>query len=70
MRWVDDALNAWRKQPIEPIYTVVYIDGMHVNRVGSDRTVMIATGLREDGVLEVLGFCAGPGESCGELLSD
>jgi len=57
MRWIDDVLNTWRKQPIEPIYTVVYIDGMHVNRVGSDRTVMIATGLREDGVLDVLGFC-------------
>jgi len=70
MRWIDDVLNTWRRQPIEPIYTVVYIDGMHVNRVGSDRTVMIATGLREDGVLEVLGFCVGPGESCGELLTD
>jgi putative transposase len=70
MRWTDDALNAWRKQPIEPIYTVVYIDGMHVNRIVSDRTVMLATGMREDGVLEVLGFCVGPVESCSELLAD
>ena len=70
MRWTDDALKAWRKQPIEPIYTVVYIDGMHVNRIGSDRTVMLATGIREDGVMEVLGFCVGQGESCGELLTD
>jgi transposase-like protein len=70
MRWTDDALKAWRKQQIEPLYTVVYIDGMHVNRIESDRTVMLATGIREDGVMEVLGFCVGPGESCGELLTD
>jgi putative transposase len=70
MRWTDDALKAWRKQPIEPIYTVVYIDGMHVNRVGSDRTVMLATGLRENGVMDVLGFCVSPGEQCGEFLAD
>ena len=69
-RWTDDALKAWRKQPIEPLYPVVYIDGMHVDRVGSDRTVMLATGMKEDGALEVLGFCAGPGEQCSELLAD
>jgi putative transposase len=70
MRWTDEALKAWRKRPIEPIYTVVYIDGMHLNRVGSDRTVMLATGMREDGVMDVLGFCVGPGEQCGEFLAD
>jgi transposase-like protein len=70
MRWTDDALQKWRKQPIEPLYHTVYIDGMHIDRVGSDRTVMLVTGMREDGVLDVLGFCVGCGESCGELLAD
>jgi len=69
-RWVDDALKSWRIQPIEPIYTVVYIDGMHVNRVGADRTVMLVTGMKEDGVLDVLGFCVGSSEQCVELLAD
>jgi len=70
MRWVDDALKAWRKQPIEPLYPVVYIDGMHVDRVGSDRTVMLVAGMREDGVLDVLDFSVGCGEQCSKLLSD
>lgn len=70
IRWTDDALKAWREQPIEPVYPVVYIDGMHVNRVGSDRTVMLVTGMREDGVLDVLGFCVGLGEQCRELLAN
>jgi len=69
-RWADDALKVWRRQPIEPMYTVVYIDGMHVDRVGSDRTVMLVTGMKEDGVLDVLGFCVGGGERCSELLAD
>ena len=70
MRWLDDSLQQWRKQPIEPIYPVVYIDGIHFNRVGSDRTVMLVTGMREDGVLDVLGFCVGLGEQCTELLAN
>jgi len=70
IRWTDDALKAWREQPIEPVYPVVYIDGMHVNRVGSDRTVMLVTGMKEDGVLDVLGFCVGLGEQCRELLAN
>lgn len=70
MRWTDDALKAWRKQPIEPVYCVVYVDGMHINRIGSDRTVMLVTGMKEDGVLDVLGFCVGLGEQCSELLAD
>ena len=29
----------WRNQPIEPVYPVVYIEGVHVDMVGSDRKV-------------------------------
>jgi putative transposase len=31
---------------------------------------MLVTGMTEDGVLEVLGFCVGPGEQCTDLLLD
>lgn len=70
MRWMDDRLHAWRQQLIEPIYRVVYIDGMHVNVLGGDRTVMIVAGQPQDGPLEVLGFCVSNGERCLELLED
>ena len=70
MRWLDEQLTRWRSQPIAPIYTVVYIDGMHVHKVGSGRNVMLVAGRRADGVMEVLGFCISTGEQCTALLSD
>jgi len=69
MRWLDEQLVRWRQEPIAPVYPVVYIDGMHVDRVGSDRTVMLVAGRRDNGLLEVLGFCVGAGESCTDLLA-
>ena len=44
MRWLDERLVAWRRQTIEARYRVVYVDGMHVNVLGGDRTVMLAAG--------------------------
>jgi len=70
MRWLDDQLALWRSQPMAPIYPVVYIDGMHVPMVGSDRNVMLVAGRRADGVMEVLGFCVSTGEQCRALLND
>ena len=69
-RWLDEHLVAWRSRPIVPAYKVVYIDGMHVDIVGGDRMVMLVTGRRPDGGLDVLGFCVSTGEQCVELLSD
>lgn len=69
-RWLQERLDLWRRQPIEPVYRVVYIDGMHVNVLGGDRNVMLVTGEREGGGLEVLGFCVSTGEQCRELLQD
>ncbi len=68
MRWLDDQLAAWRRRPIAPVYPVVYMDGMHVDVLGGDRMVMIVTGVRADGVKEVLDFCVSRGERCMELL--
>jgi len=70
MRWLDEHLAAYRNQQIASIYRVVYIDGMHVDMVGGDRVVMLVSGRREDGGLDVLGFSVGPGERCVELLAD
>jgi putative transposase len=70
MRWLDGELDTWRRQPIRPIYPVVYIDGLHVNRRGSDRMVLLVAGRRDDGRLEVLDFGVSAGESCTDLLRD
>ena len=69
-RWLDEQLAAWRTQPIANVYKVVYIDGMHVDVVGGDRMVMLVSGARDDGGLDVLGFSVGLGERCVELLAD
>jgi transposase-like protein len=69
LRWLDERLQQWRAQPIEPIYKVVYIDGMHVNCIEGDRMVMLVAGQREaQGPLEVLDFCVSSGERCLDLL--
>lgn len=70
MRWLDKQLAAWRERPIEPIYRVVYLDGMHLNVEGGDLNVMIVMGMTGDGRREVLGFAANHGEQCKELLWD
>lgn len=70
IRWLDDRILQWRQQPIKPVYPVVYIDGMHVDIVGGDRMVMLVMGRRQDGAVEVLGFCVSIGERCKSLLED
>ena len=70
MKWLDGELAEWRKRPLEPVYRVIYIDGMHVSRLGGDRRVMLVSGRRFDGSLEVLDFCISRGERCLELLKN
>jgi putative transposase len=70
MRWLDDRIIQWRRQPIKPVYPVVYIDGMHVNVLRRDKMVMLVIGRRQDGVKEVLGFCVSTGERCKSLLEN
>jgi transposase-like protein len=69
-RWLDRQLADWRKQPIEPIYRVVYLDGMHLDVQGGDVNGMLAMGMTHDGRKEVLGFAVHRGEQCRELLWD
>jgi putative transposase len=70
MRWFDEQLARWRRQPINPVYPVVYIDGMHVDVLGQDKMVMLVIGMRKDGIKEALGFCVSTGERCKSLLED
>jgi len=70
MRWLDGQLARWRQQPIEPVYKVVYVDGMHVDVVGGDRMVMLVAGQRADGRLDMLGLSVSTGERCLQLLKD
>lgn len=69
-RWLDQQLAAWRCRPIQPVYPVVFIDGMHVNVRGGDLNVMLVLGLTAGGQKEVLGFAVNRGEQCKELLWD
>ncbi len=69
-RWLDERLAAWRSELIAPVYTIVYVDGMHVDIVGGDRMVMLICGQRADGELDVLGFSVSRGERCVDLLAD
>jgi putative transposase len=69
-RWLDEQLAAWRGRPIEPIYRVVFLDGMHVHVRGGDLNVMIVMGMTDAGQKEVLGFAVNRGEQCRELLWD
>jgi len=70
MRWLDEQLSLWRRQPIEAVYKVVYVDGMHVDVLGKDRMVMLVAGQPEGGKLEVLDLCVSTGEQCRQLLQD
>jgi putative transposase len=71
MKALDYDLAAYRGQPVEDCYPVVHIDGMYVHMLGQERTAVgIVLGAKEDGSKDVLGFCVGAGESCGDLLKD
>jgi transposase-like protein len=70
LRWLDHALAAWRRRPLDAVYRVVQIDGMYVTVEGQKQVVMLVLGLREDGRKEVLGFSLETGEGCRELLWD
>jgi len=68
--WLESKLAEYRRQPIQPVYRVVALDGMHVTIGGQKRVIVLAVGLRQDGRRDVLGFSVGRGEYCVELLWD
>lgn len=70
MRWMDAELRSWRNRPLEPIYPIIYIDGMYVNIEGDRRVVMLVAGERHDGTLEILDFRISKSEYCADMLED
>ena len=64
---VSDDIIAWQNRPLEPVYLIVWMDGI-VFKVRQDskvvnKTIYIAVGLRNDGLKEVLGLWLGQNES-------
>lgn len=64
---ITEDIYAWKNRPLEPIYLIVWMDGVVFKvREGSkviNKTIYLAVGLRTDGKKEVLGMWLGKNES-------
>jgi len=64
---VTEDIVAWQNRPLEPIYLIVWMDGIvfkvRENSKVVNKTVYIAVGLKRDGLKEVLGMWLGKNES-------
>lgn len=64
---VAEDIVAWQNRPLEPIYLIVWMDGIvfkvRDNSKVANNTVYIAVGLKRDGLIEVLGMWLGKNES-------
>jgi transposase-like protein len=64
---VSNEIMAWQNRPLEPIYLIVWMDGIvfkvRENSKVIDKTIYIAVGLKRDGRKEVLGLWLGKNES-------
>ena len=64
---------AWQNRPLEPVYLIVWMDGVvfkvRENSNVVNKTVYIAVGLRRDGRKEVLGLWLGKSESAAFWMS-
>lgn len=70
---VTDDILAWQNRPLEPVYLIVWMDGIvfkvRENSKVINKTVYIAIGLRRDGKKEVLGLWLGKNESAAFWMS-
>ncbi len=66
-------ITAWQNRPLEPVYLIVWMDGIVFKvRESSkviNKTVYVAVGLRRDGKKEVLGLWLGKNESASFWMS-
>ncbi len=64
---ISSDIVAWKNRPLEPIYLIVWMDGIvfkvRENSKIVNKTIYIAVGLRTDGKKEVLGLWLGKNES-------
>jgi transposase-like protein len=64
---------AWQNRPLEPVYLIVWMDGVvfkvRENSKVVNKTVYVAVGLRRDGRKEVLGLWLGKSESAAFWMS-
>ncbi|MFS4469589.1 IS256 family transposase [Maribacter sp. 2210JD10-5] len=70
---VSGDITAWQNRPLEPVYLIVWMDGIVFKvRESSkviNKTVYVAVGLRRDGKKEVLGLWLGKNESSAFWMS-
>jgi putative transposase len=70
---VTNDIVAWQNRPLEPVYLIVWMDGIvfkvRENSRVINKTVYIAVGLRRDGKKEVLGLWLGKNESAAFWMS-
>ncbi|QWG06427.1 IS256 family transposase [Flammeovirga kamogawensis] len=64
---VIEDIEVWHKRPLEPVYLIVWMDGIvfkvRENSKVINKTIYLAVGLRTDGKKEVLGMWLGKNES-------
>lgn len=70
---VTDEIIAWQNRPLEPVYLIVWMDGIvfkvRENSRIINKTIYIAVGLRKDGRKEILGLWLGKNESSAFWMS-
>ena len=70
---VSEDIIAWQNRPLEPVYFIVWMDGIvfkvRENSRIINKTIYIAVGLRRDGKKEVLGLWLGKNESAAFWMS-
>lgn len=70
---VAQEINIWQNRPLEPVYCIVWMDGIvfkvRENSKIIDKTIYLAVGLQTDGRKEVLGLWLGRNESASFWLS-
>lgn len=70
---VAQEVTAWQNRPLEPVYCIVWMDGIvfkvRENSKVIDKTIYLAVGLRTDGKKEVLGLWLGKNESASFWMS-
>ena len=70
---VAEDIVAWQNRPLEPVYLIVWMDGIvfkvRENNKVVNKTIYIAVGLKRDGHKEVLGMWLGKNESAAYWMS-